>query len=191
VSATWRGEGIEIHPQPVGHLVGDPSEHVGHAVSTWPEGQPGLAARAPLLVTQQPLLVTLGHVRRDHLQHPAAEDAQRARREVTGVGQQLGAGLGRQLRIQVVGEVVQRRDDHRRLGGVQEAFTQRPPYLTPARQALRQPLGTYAARRTCPRLLREPHAGRPRAPLLRHVIRRREQLQAQTLEPRQLALDRQ
>ena len=106
---------------------------VGGPVTAGSEVQPrrGLG---PGLLGEQPLVLGLvGDLGGEVLEDTAAEVAQLPRPEHPGLLDQVGLGLDDQVVTQVVGERVQRLDDHPGLGQVQVAGTQRVGGLVPLR----------------------------------------------------------
>ena len=130
--ASWRGVGVQVGPQPVRDMVGDAGVEVGRPVTTGSEVEPGRRLGAGLLGEQPLVLGLVGDLGGEVFEDTAAEVAQLPRPEHLGLLDQVGLGLDDQVVTQVVGQRVQRLDDHPRLGQVQITGTQsvggpRPP----------------------------------------------------------------
>ncbi len=123
---TGRGVGIQVDTQPIRHVIGHPSEHVGHPVRAGSERQPGHRSRPLLLSQQRPLRVGVRDLRGDHLERVPAQPAQGDRVEMTRLGQQVGLRLAPQPRVEIIGQLVEDVDQDLRLLPVT------PPRATPS-----------------------------------------------------------
>ena len=92
--------------------VGQGEPAVGLAVPVVGHRQPGRLRGLGLFLLQQVGLVGVGQVGCDHLQEPAAEDPQGPGVVLGGGGDQVPLGLDDQVGVQVVGQRLDRADDH-------------------------------------------------------------------------------
>ena len=93
-----------------GGVEGEPA--VGLAVAVVPHRQPGRRGRGAFLALEEFGFVGVGGVGVDDLEQAAAEDLQGLGVELAGLLDQVGLGVGDQVGVEVVGEVVDRPGDH-------------------------------------------------------------------------------
>jgi hypothetical protein len=108
--------------------------------------EPGRLGGPGFFLLEEVGLVGVGQVRRHHLHQSAAEDPQGSSIVIGGLGDQVSFGLDDQVGVQVVGQVLDRADDH--LGQLEPevAVRQRVPDQVVSGQVVPQPDGAGRGR---------------------------------------------
>ncbi len=156
------GVAVEVGPEPVGDVVGDPGVQVARAVAAASQEQLGGGLGTLLLGEQLLVLGLLGDVGGEVFQHSRSEHLQLARPELGGFGDQQCLGLGQHVLAEVGGQRLQGLCDDAGLGQVHLPGRERGrgPAPPPIEHGSKRHLPPHRAM-SLPGLVRQPGGGGP------------------------------